>query len=795
MRLSLNWLSDFVDLTVEAQALADRLTMAGLEVEAVEEVTPGFSGVVVGQVLNVERHPQADRLQVAEVTTGSQTYRVVCGAPHVAAGVLYPFAPPGAILAGGRELKAAKLRGVLSEGMLLAEDELGLSADHVGLMEIPQDLPLGRDLAAALRLADVVLEVAVTANRPDCLSVLGLAREVAALLDAPLRHPEVNVAPAAVPGLEARVTILDPIHCPRYAARLMTGLTVAPSPFWMRHRLQMAGLRAINNLVDVTNYVLLEFGQPLHAFDFERLRGGEIIVRLPQPGERRFTTLDGALRDLDPETLLICDAERPVALAGVMGGLDSEVTGSTTQVLLESAYFNPRTIRRTAKRLGLSTEASYRFERGVDPDGVIHALERATQLMCEVGQGTVAAKRLDEYPAPIQHPRLNLRVSRANQVLGTDFSPEQMLHLLRRLHLPALAVDTENLVLQVPPFRGDLEREVDLIEEIARLAGFDAIPVTLPRGEVATPRPGPEVRLLVAARQLLEGLGFFEVVTYSFQPDRLGSLLAAAEAPAALRLANPLSEEQAMMRTSLLPGLLDTLRRNTLQQVLDVRLFEISKVFLPRAGEDLPQEAHWLTGLIYGAREEAAWNTAKEKVDFFDLKGMLENLLEGLLIPEVTFTPHGLPEYLRYGARVFSGSRELGVLGELRPDIGERLDLEGDIFGFNLNFAALCQASLPPRFTPLPRYPAVYRDIALVLAESVPAARVTEALYGYGRPWLVEAVLFDVYVGDPVPPGKRSLAFRLSYRDPERTLTDDLVNSHHQTLIAALERDLGAELR
>jgi phenylalanyl-tRNA synthetase beta chain len=426
---------------------------------------------------------------------------------------------------------------------------------------------------------------------------------------------------------------------------------------------------------------------------------------------------------------------------------------------------------------------------------VIHALERATQLMCEVGAGVVAAERLDEYPAPIQHPRLNLRVSRTNQVLGTKFSPEQMLHLLRRLHLPALAVDEENLVLQVPPFRGDLEREVDLIEEVARLAGFDAIPVTLPRGVVATPRPGPEVRLLAAARQLLEGLGFFEVVTYSFQPDRLGNLLSAGEAPAALRLANPLSEEQAMMRTSLLPGLLDALRRNALKQAQDVRLFEISKVFEPRPGKDLPHEEHWLTGLMYGAREEAAWNTSRDPVNFFDLKGMVETLLEGLGIPEAAFTPEGLPAYLRYGARVFSGSRELGVLGELRPDIGDQLDLEGAIFGFNLNFAALSQAAVPPRFTPLPRYPAVFRDIAVMLPESVPAARVTEALYAYGRPWLVEAVLFDVYVGDPVPPGKRSLAFRLSYRDPERTLTDDLVNPHHQALVAALAKNLGAELR
>jgi phenylalanyl-tRNA synthetase beta chain len=799
MRLSLNWLADFVDLTLEAPALADRLTMAGLEVEALEEVTPEFSGVVVGKVSRVDRHPQADRLQVAEVTTGSQTYRVVCGAPNLKAGCLYPFAPVGARIAGGQKIKATKLRGVLSEGMLMAEDELGLSPDHSGLMEIPPDLPLGRELAAVLDLADVVLEVAVTANRSDCLSVLGLAREVAALLDQPLRHPEVHVPPAPEPGLQARVTILDPVHCPRYAARLLTGLTVKPSPFWLRRRLQVAGLRAINNLVDVTNYVLLEFGQPLHAFDFQRLRGGEIIVRLPRANESSFITLDNQERQLDAETLLICDAEGPVALAGIMGGLDSEVTDATTQVLIESAYFNPRTIRRTSKRLGLSTEASYRFERGVDPEGVIHALERATQLMGVTGDGRVAAARLDEYPSPIYHPRLSLRVSRANQVLGTDYTQDQMLHLLRRLHLPALALDAENLVLQVPSFRGDLEREEDLIEEIARLAGYDAIPVTLPRGVVATPRPGPEVRLEETAKELLLGLGFFEVITYAFQSDRLGSLVAAG-VPAAppLHLANPLSEEQAMMRTSLLPGLLETLRRNTLKQVLDVRLFEISKVFLPRPGEDLPQEDPWLCGLMYGAREEAAWNTTRDLVDFFDLKGAVETLLEGLGIPDVTFSPENLSafaSYLRYGARVFSGKHELGVLGELQPDIGQRLDLEGEIYVFNLNFTALVQSSIPPLFTPLPRYPAVYRDIALVLPTSVPAARVAEALYEYGRPWLVEARLFDVYAGDPVPPGKRSLAFRLSYRDPERTLTDDLVNTHHQALVTALEKILGAKLR
>jgi phenylalanyl-tRNA synthetase beta chain len=799
MRLSLNWLKEFVDLTVPAAVLADKLTMAGLEVEALEEVKPQFAGVVVGRVDRVERHPRADRLQMAQVDDGRRTYRVACGAPNVQAGRLYPFAPPGAVILGSRKIEAVKLRGELSEGMLLAEDELGISADHVGLMEIPQDLPVGRDLAAALQLADVVLEVAVTPNRPDCLSILGLAREVAALLHQPLRHPEVEVAPIPAPGeAAARVTILDPLHCPRYAARLVVELEVRPSPFWLRRRLEVSGLRSINNLVDVTNYVLLEFGQPLHAFDFDRLAGGQIVVRLPSPGEvsGAFVTLDGQSRPLDAETLLICDAAKPVALAGIMGGLESEVTQETRRVLIESAYFNPRTIRRTAKRLGLSSEASYRFERGVDPEGVIHALERAAQLMVELGEGRTPAPHLDVYPTPQVHPRLALRVSRTNAVLGTDFSAEKISGLLERLHLPTVVLDEENLAVQVPSFRGDLEREIDLIEEVARLSGFEAIPVTLPRGKVATPRPPAAVRLREQVKQLLLGMGFYECLTYSFQSERLRALVPDDPAPiSTLALANPLSEEQGVMRVSLLTGLLETLRRNTLKQIMDVRLFELSKVFIPVPGADLPREEQRLAGVMYGSREEPTWLAEKAEVDFFDLKGAVEALLSGLMIPEVSFLPDGLPPYLRLGARVYSRGQELGALGELQPEIGEKMDLPGSIYVFDLRFEALAKQAELPLFTPLPRYPAVYLDLALVVSGAVPAARVTQALYEHGRPWLVEARLFDVYTGDPIPPGKRSLAFRLAYRDPERTLTDELVHEHHQRMIRELQEELGAELR
>jgi phenylalanyl-tRNA synthetase beta chain len=795
MRLSLNWLSEFVDLTVSPEALADKLTLAGFEVEALDKLGPGFAGVVVARVTKVEQHPQADRLVVTEVEDGQRTYQVVCGAPDVTAGRLYAFAPPGATISQARELKAVKLRGVLSEGMLLAEDELGISDNHATLMAIPQDLPLGRDFGEAMAFSDVVLEVAVTPNRPDCLSVLGLAREVAALLREPLRRPECSFPedPEAIRKL-AKVTILDPVHCPRYAARLLVDLTVKPSPFWMRRRLENAGLRSINNLVDVTNYVLLEYGQPLHAFDFDKLAGGEIIVRLARAEEHHFVTLDSAERPLDDATLLICDAAQPVALAGIMGGLFSEVTEGTRRVLIESAYFNPPTIRRTSKRLGLSTESSYRFERGVDPDGVIHALERAAQLMAALGDGKVLAERIDEYPAPVPRPRLTLRVSRANQVLGTDFPPEKIDQILRDLHLPALDFDGEHLVVQVPSHRGDLAREEDLIEEVARLAGYDQIPVTLPEGLVDVPQPKLAVRLRHQARQMLQGLGFCETVTYSFQAERLHSILGQGGG-APLYLANPLSEEQALMRTSLLPGLLEVLRRNVMRQVQDVRLFEIAKIFVPQPGADLPREEQWLTGVMHGSREEPTWLAPGEPLDFYDLKGAVETLLAGLLVPQVHFSPENLPGYLLYGAAVASQERELGFLGPLSPAIAEKFDLEGTVFVFQLNFEVLSQVSSPPLYTPLPRYPAVYRDIAIVLPAALPVAEVTQALHRHGQPWLKEAHLFDVYAGQPIPEGKRSLAFHLTYRDPERTLTDEAVDRHHQQLVEALALELGAELR
>jgi phenylalanyl-tRNA synthetase beta chain len=757
-----------------------------------------FSGVVVGRAEKVEPHPQADRLQLVEVDDGRQHYRVVCGAPNVQAGRLYPFAPVGAVLADGTPLKAAKLRGILSEGMLLAEDELGLSEDHSGLMELPSQLRIGADLAEVLGLHDVVLEVAITPNRPDCLSVLGLAREVAALLDVPLHIPPVEFSEDAdSTDRWAAVEIEDPENCPRYTARMVVDLQVRPSPFWLRRRLQACGLRAINNLVDVTNYVMMEYGQPLHAFDFTCLRHGRIVVRRPMPQESSFTTLDGQDRPLAWETLLICDAVQPVAIAGVMGGQASEVTGDTRQVLIESAYFNPPSIRRTAKRLGLSSESAYRFERGVDPEGVLPALNRAAQLMAQLGSGRILSGLIDANPRPLPRPRLQVRLSRTNAVLGTSFAKTQISDIFRRLHMPALAEDEDSLTVQVPSYRGDLTREIDLIEEVARLHGYEKIPVTLPRLAMSAQRPPKEARLREKAKEVLLGMGFYEVINYAFQPDRWTFLLTGESGTQEfVRLANPISEEQAVMRLDLLPGLLENMRRNAAHVNKDLKIFEIAKVFEPSAEEQLPKETMMLAGLMTGSRYTPAWNLPAEvMLDYFDLKGVVENLLTGLLVNKISFQPATV-SCLRSGTAVLAGGYELGYLGAIHPEVAERFELKQPAWVFQLDFSLLTIAAQEfARFTPLPKYPAVFRDLAVTLSAAIPAAQVMEVIHACGRPWLIEAQLFDVYSGPPVPAGERSLAFHLYYRDPERTLTDEEVNPWHNAIIQGLQEKFGANLR
>ncbi|MBE0598549.1 MAG: phenylalanine--tRNA ligase subunit beta, partial [Desulfuromonadales bacterium] len=622
MIVTYNWLKEFVDLDLAPEELAHRLTMAGLEVEAMEKLGEGLDRVVVARLISVEPHPEADRLTLCQVDTGSETLPIVCGARNHKTGDLVALAQVGATLPGDFRIKKSKIRGRESMGMLCSEKELGLAEESEGIQILPPGLELGQPVFLAMGLKDVRFELGLTPNRADCLSVIGVAREVAAMVGRPLRlpRPQLPEAGRAI-SEQTSVSIEDPERCPRYAARLIRGVQIGPSPDWLVRRLQTVGLRSINNVVDVTNLVLMELGQPLHAFDFQLLRGGRIVVRPAREGEL-FTTLDSQSRPLKQTDLTICDGEGPVALAGIMGGENSEIRPQTIDILLESAYFNPTTIRRTSKRLGLHTESSHRFERGVDIDLVPIALDRAAALILELAGGEAARGRLDVYPRPVAARQLTISPRRSEEILGLSLPAAEIARLLRGIGLQveregdgADADADASLKVTVPVFRHDLEREIDLIEEVARLNGYDRIPVTMPVGGALCHPPRESQRQLRRLRDLLVGAGFSEVINYSFVApagvDRLG-LAEGDPRRQMVRVLNPLTEEQSVMRTTLMPSLLETVARNLAYRSRDLRLFELRPVFHPQAGDELPVEKMRLTAVVCGRREPEGWAQGNE---------------------------------------------------------------------------------------------------------------------------------------------------------------------------------------
>jgi len=625
MLVPLSWLKEYVDIPWDVHELARRLINAGAKVEAVHTLEHDYSGVVVGRITGAEPHPEAEGLTVCRVDVGGRTVQSVTGATNARPGMLVPVALAGASLPGlGGPVRETPVRGVLSEAVLCSERELGISDDHSGLMELPGELSPGEGVASALGLDEATLEFEVYANRPDHLSVYGIAREAAALTGGLLRPPEAEVREAAQPVHEAaQVEVRDPDLCPRYIARVIRGVKIGPSPAWMARRLRAAGMRPINNVVDVTNYVMLELGQPLHAFDYHRLAGRRIVVRRAREGET-LRTLDGVLRQLDPDMLLICDAERPVAIAGVMGGEDSEVTPETTDILLESASFHPVSIRRTAKRLGMRTEASHRFERGIDPHLAALAADRAAKLIAELAGGEVLQGRIDA-AAELPRPReLTLRLQRVNGMLGTDLSPQEVEGILNRLGFETRREkDGASLQVVVPTFRRDVEGEADLIEEVARIYGYDRIPATIPKGsgtQGGLSRPLPAVEQV---RTLLAERGLCESITYSFVSPKLFDRLRIPDGHPwrrAIRLANPLSEDQSLMRTSLVPSLVEAAALNARRQVNDVRLFELGKVYLPRELplKELPEERWTVALALMGQAPAHVWGEPARPVDFFD---------------------------------------------------------------------------------------------------------------------------------------------------------------------------------
>ncbi len=790
MKASLSWLKAYIDIQMDVGQLADRLTMAGLEVETVYDRYAYLETVVVGRISAVEKHPNADHLLVCTVETRTGSVKVVCGAPNVRIGMLSALALPGTELPGGMRVAASTIRGQLSEGMLCSEAELGLGPDAAGIMDLDGGLEVGVGLNQALELSDPVLEIGLTPNRPDCLSIMGIAREVAAFHKQRIRRPEIEMPSqqGAVHQLTS-VQILAPDHCPRYAARLLDQVKVAPSPFWLQDRLLSVGLRPINNLVDVTNFVMLETGQPLHAFDFDNLAGQKIVVRTAQEGEI-FVTLDGKERRLSAETLMICDAEKPVAIGGVMGGMNSEIEEATTRVLIESAYFSPVSIRRTAKRLGLSTDASHRFERGVDPLGTIYALQRAALMMAELAGGILVDGYID-VNSGLEGPRpLELGVAATNRLLGTRLDAGQIADLLRCIEFQAEPRGQDKVEVTAPSFRVDISRPVDLMEEVARMSGYDGIATTFP--SIAPTGKGPDRRRACRdkIRSLLVGMGFSEAINYSFISqdacDRL-QLAPDDERRRQLPLLNPLTEDQAVMRTSLIPGLLETVSRNLARQVNHLRLFEVGKIFLSRGTDNLPEEPEMLAGVLTGRRWEAPLYSREADCDFFDIKAAVEGVCRGLAIEKVGFTAleDGDCHYTQPGqsAWVLSGTRRLGLVGRVHARVCRQYDLKQAVFVFDLDLEKLLDVIPKQRAAaPIPRYPSTSRDITLIIDQGMESRLLLEHLEGMHEKLIDDFYLFDVFQGKPIPPGKKSVSIRIVYRSAEGTLEDEQVNRLHEAV-------------
>lgn len=789
MKISLNWLKDFVDIDVSSERLAEVLITAGLEVEGISKLGEGLDHVVVARIFSMSPHPNADRLTLCSVSTGDRTHAIVCGAKNMKEGDCVALAMPGAHLPNGVKITKSKIRGEVSEGMLCSEVELGLAKESSGLMILQEGLNLGEPFAKAMMLDDTIFEINITPNRSDCLSVKGIAREVAALTGKSLK--KVKFAEGRYDSSEIDIEVRDFEACPRYTARTIKGVKIAPSPLWMKRRLEASGVRSINNVVDITNYVMLETGQPLHAFDLNLLSGKRIVVRRAVEGEK-IMTLDGVERVLGVETLVIADNERPMAVAGVMGGTGSEVSEKTADLLLESAYFKPTLVRKASKRCGLHTESSHRFERGVDPNGVMDASRRAVGLILELAGGHVSEKIADLYPNKINPVDIEMRLSRAKSILGIDLDMTSVAAGFERLELGVKELDMDRITVTPPTFRVDLTREIDLVEEIARLKGYDSIPVTYPRVEARGGERNKKGGLEDRVRGLLVDMGFCETVTYGFiSPKGILKFLPADVEP--VRLLNPISEEQSVMRTTIIPSLLEVVGRNLSHQNEDLRFFEIGRAF-PYAGDERGERVV-VSGIMTGLRNGKRWNLPADELDFFDVKGVVENLL-GVSGVTGIFVPNEKVPYLHPGkaATLDIGGIEAGVLGEVHPDIMESFDIKGRAYIFEIELKPVMESARSATFAHIPKFPAVSRDIAILLDSDVPAERVYKAIR-HVDPLISDVFLFDLYQGKHVPDGKKSMAYSIRYQAHDRTLREEEVNILHEKVLAAVKDAVGGILR
>ncbi len=802
MRVPYSWLLDFIDPDLSPEALADRFTMAGVEVGAVETFGQPLPGVVVGEVKSIEAHPGKSNLTLVETDVGEKVLNIVCGAKNLKVGDRVPTARPGAELPGGRKIDEAVIHGARSSGMLCSAQELGLelgSEDEILILD--GSAAIGEPADRVLGFGDKILHLELTPNRADCLSLLGAAYETAALTGKEVTMPPLTPVEAGKNIDEViEVTVQDTELCPRYSARAVGDIKIGAAPLWMQLRLLKAGVRPINNVVDITNYVMWEFGQPLHAFDLDLLKEKRIIVRRARDGEK-LVTLDGFERILNSEALVITDGTEPVGLAGVMGGENTEITASTSTVLIEAASFNPTNIRRTARRYNLPSEASQRFEKGVNPEAVLWSQDRAARLINELSGGKVLKGVIDQYVSVYEPERITVRPERVNKILGLSIPGEEMTALLSRLGFSVQQKEGGEMAVTVPLRRADVRLEEDIVEEVARLHGYDKVPITLPRGEMIENRESIKERLERLARNTMTACGFYECITYSFiNPANLHRMRLPEDDPRmqTIPVQNPFSEEQAVMRTTVIPGLLKTVQHNCSHRELNQLLFEIGSVYIPQSLplEELPEEKVMLGLAATGLIPEPNWIDPSREADFFTVKGALEALFSRLQIGLVEFVPAVLPfAHPTRCARIFTGGEELGFLGQLHPEVAEQFAIDQAVTVCELDLALLCgKANLVPRVAPLPRYPSANRDIAVVVSREIPAQRLEEAIRQAGEGLVAGIKLFDLYEGRQIPEGKRSLAFSITFRREEGTLTDDEVNLIQDKIEKALNK-LGAVLR
>lgn len=823
MKVSLKWLKDYVDINLAPKALAERLTMAGMEIKDMQRVGGTWENVVIGEVTALNPHPNADRLKLPTVNISTQQVTVVCGAPNIAVGQKVPFARVGAQLIDGHtgeaiSLKPARIRGILSEGMVCSEKELGISDSHEGIMVLPSEAPAGVPLSDYL--GDVIFDLDITPNRPDCLCTTGIATEIAALTGETVHLSEIHYEEMEESiNSFISVNIVAPGLCPRYCASLIAGIKIAPSPSWLQRRLSSYGMRPINNVVDVTNYVMLEYGQPLHAFDYHKLKGKQIIVRRGASAET-MTTLDGIEHVLSPDTLVIADKQRAIAIAGIMGGLDTEVTDETDTILLESANFNQAIIRQGSNHLNLQSEASIRFDKGLSSDLPLLPLKRATQLLQELAGGKAARGIIDVYPGKSEPKGILLSIEEVKRLSGLETNINQISKVLQSLGFACRHTDMAAQISAISPYwRSDIKSSADLVEEVVRIVGYDKIPITRLSSPLPPQEPTPELKFKQNLRNILISCGFQEILTYSLTSleklQRLSPKLELNITP--LKVINPMSKEQEYLRTTLRAGVLTTLANNQKHEGAGIRLFEIGKIFLPQhlsaiavsqssehnEGEakqppqdrkELPKEKEMLCATLSGPRGELSWHGNEDLLDFFDAKGVVERLLKqsGL---KATFEASD-DESLLPGrsANIIVGGDKIGAVGNLHPKVTQAFELSDTICLIEMDVERLLdKAAGLKKYQPIPRFPSITRDIALLTDKQITYQQVEDIIQSF--PLLVKVTLFDLYTAEQIPQGKKSFAVRIVYQSPDYTLTTIEVDKLQQQMLSRLHHELGATLR